>query len=104
MDGFSRLFAHCCVLLIRNYRLVGCPEVRKAMPLAVGGWNGLPQPLTRVFAPVTQCIGDHLSRLATQGNPHPDLVGFFEHKGPQFIQFQRGRSRILWIGGDQGGA
>ncbi len=28
---------------------------------------------------------------------------FFEHKGPQFIEFQYRGSGILWIGGDQGG-
>src|SRR5437879_8359760 len=25
-------------------------------------------------------IGDHLTRLAAQGNPHPGVVRFFEHK------------------------
>jgi len=45
-----------------------------------------------------------LTRLATQGNPHPDLVDFFEHKRPQLIELQRGGSGISWIGDDQGRA
>ena len=36
VGGFSRLFAHGCVLLLRDDRLVCCPEVGEAMPLAVG--------------------------------------------------------------------
>ena len=40
--------------------------------------------------------------LAAQGNPNPGVVRFFEHKRPQFIQFQDGGSGILWIRSDQG--
>ena len=101
VSGLSRLFAHCCVLLLRDHRRVCCPEVRKAMPLAVGGWNALPQTQTGLFAPIAQRIGDHLTRLAAQGDPHPGLVGFFEPERPQFIQFQDGGSGILWIGDHQ---
>src|SRR5947209_659459 len=82
VGGFTRLFAYGCVLLLRKHRLVCCPEVREAMSLAVGEGNALPQTLARLFAPITQRIRDHLSRLATQGNPYPDLIGFFEHKRP----------------------
>jgi len=57
--------------------------------------------LTRLLAPITQRIRDDLSRLATQGNPHPDLLDFFEHKRPEFIQFQRAGSGVFWIGGYQ---
>ena len=71
------------------------------MPLAVGRWNALPQTLARLFTPITQRLADHLTRLAAQGYPYTDLVGFFEYKRPQFIQFQRGGSGILWIGGHQ---
>ena len=49
-------------------------------------------------------IRDHLTRLAAQGNPHPDLINFFEHKRPESIGFQRGGSGIFGIGGDQGRA
>ena len=103
MGGFSGLFAHRRVLLLRDDRLVCRPKVREALSLAVGRWNGLPQPLARLFTPVPHRIGDHLPCLATQGNPHPDLPGLFEHKRPQFVQFQRGGSGILGIRGDQGG-
>jgi hypothetical protein len=73
------------------------------MSLAVVVCNGLPQPLTRLFAPITQRRGNPLPSLAAQGNPHPGLVHFFEHKRPQFISFQRRGSGILGIEGDQGG-
>ncbi len=65
MGSFSRLFANCGVLLAGDHRRVGRPEGRFAMPCAVGGWNGFPQPLARLFTSITDGIGDHLSRLAT---------------------------------------
>ncbi len=36
VGGLSCLFAYGCVLLLRDHRLVCCPEVREAMPPAVG--------------------------------------------------------------------
>ena len=42
MGRFSRLFSNRGVLLARDHRRVGRPEVREAMPCAVGGWNGFP--------------------------------------------------------------
>src|SRR6266487_1561292 len=36
------------VLLAGDHRRVGRPEGRFAMPCAVGGWNGFPQPLARL--------------------------------------------------------
>ena len=35
MGGFSRLFAHGCVLFLRDHSRIGCPEIREAMPLAI---------------------------------------------------------------------
>ena len=80
MGGFSRLFAHRRVLLLWDHRSVRCPEVGEAVPVAIAVWNGLPQPLTRLFAAIPNRIGDHLARLAAQGNPNPGVVGFFEDK------------------------
>jgi len=71
--------------------------------MAIAVWNGLPQPQTRLFAAITHGIGDHLPCLTAQGNPNPGVVGFFEHKRPQFVQFQDGGSGILWVRGEQGG-
>ena len=68
------------VLLLRNHRSIRCPEVGETLTLAIAVWNGLPQPLTRPFTPITHRIGNHLSCLAAEGNPHPDFLGFFEHK------------------------
>ena len=103
MSRFSGLFAHGCVLLLRDRRRVGRPEIGEAMPLAIPLWNGFPHPLTRLFAPIPNRIGHHLSRLAAQGNPNPGVERFFEHKRPELIQFQdRGRG-IFGVRGEQSG-
>ncbi len=104
MGRFSGLFAHSSVLLFRDHSSIDFQKIREAVSLPIPLRNRFPQPLTRLFAPITHGIGDHLSRLAAQGDPHPDLLGFFEHKRPQSIGFQRGGSGIFWIGGHQGRA
>jgi len=76
---------------------------RLAMALAIRLRNRLPQPLARLFAPIPNSICHHLSCLAAQCYPNPGVVGFFEHKRPQFVQFQGRGSGILWVRGDQGG-
>ena len=80
VGGFSRLFSHGSMLLLWDHRRICRPEVGETMPLTIPLWNGLPQPLTRLFTPISQGIGHHLPRLAAQGNPNPGLVGFFEDK------------------------
>jgi hypothetical protein len=95
MGGFSRLFAHSEVLFLGNHRLVGRPEIREAVPLLISLWNNLPQSLARLFAPIPNRIRHHLPALSAEGNPHPGVVGFFEHKRPQFIQF-KGRGRGIF--------
>jgi hypothetical protein len=101
MSGFSRLFAHGKVMFLGKHCRIGRPEIRETMPVAIPFWNGLPQPLTRLFAPIPNRIGDHLPGVAAECNPNPGVVGFFEHKRPQFVQFQYRGCRILWIGSDQ---
>ena len=103
MGRFSRLFSYSGVLLLRDHHLVGCPEVGEAMLLTLEVWNALPQSLARPFTPIPNGIANHLTRLAAKGDPNPGVIGFFEHKRPQFVQFQRGGSGILWIRGEQGG-
>jgi len=103
VSSFSGLFAHCYVLLLRDHCPVCCPKVCKTMSLAVGWWNGFPQPLTRLFAPITQRIGNHLTRLAAESDPNPRVVCFFQHKRPEFVQFQYRGSRIFQVWGNQGG-
>jgi len=103
MGRFSRLFSHRKVLLLWDHRPVRRPEIREAVALPIPLWNGLPQPLTRLFAPISHGIGDHLTCLAAQGDPNPGVVRFFEDKRPQFIEFQDGGSGILWVGDNQGG-
>ncbi len=73
------------------------------MPLAIPLWNGFPHPLTRLFAPIPNRRGDHLSRLAAKGNPHPGVVRFFEDKRPEPIGFQDGGRGIFGIRGEESG-
>ena len=53
VGGFSGFFSHSCMLLMWDHRLVSRPKVCETMPLTVSLWNGLPQPLTRLFTPIT---------------------------------------------------
>ena len=101
MGGFSRLFAHGGMLLLGDDSSIHSQKVRKAMALAIRLRNRLPQPLARLFAPIPNSIRHHLSCLAAQSYPNPGVVRFFEHKRPEFVQFQDRRRRILWVGGDQ---
>jgi hypothetical protein len=87
MGGFSSFFAHGGVLFLRDHRLIRCPEIREAVTSTIAVWNAFPQALARLFTSIPNCIGNHLSRLAAQGNPHPGVVRFFEHKRPEFVQF-----------------
>jgi hypothetical protein len=102
MGCFSGLFAHRCVLLLRDDRSIDFQKIRKAMALAILLGNGLPQPLACLFAPMPNRIGDHLPALSAQSNPHPGVVRFFEHKRPDLIQFQYRGSGIFRIRGEQG--
>ena len=103
MGGFSRFFAHGCMLLLWDDSRIHPQKVGEAMALAIRLRNRLPQPLARLFAPIPNSIGHHLSCLAAQSYPNPGVVRFFEHKRPQFVQFQGRGSGILWVRGDQGG-
>src|SRR5437588_6397 len=82
MGGFSRLFSHRKVLFLWDHRSVCRPEIREAVSSAISLWNGLPQALARLFAPIRNCVGDHLPRLAAESNPNPGVMRFFEHKRP----------------------
>ncbi len=92
-----------CAAPASDDRLICYPEIREAVTSTIAVWNGLPQALTRLFAPIPNRISHHLTCLAAQGNPNPGVVPFFEYKRPQFIQFQRRGRGILWVRGEQGG-
>src|SRR2546425_1152387 len=87
MGRFSRLLAYGCMLLLGDHTRIHLQKVREALPLAILWRNGLPQPLTRLFAPIPNCLGNHLPCLAAQSNPNPGIGGFFEHKRPELIEF-----------------
>ena len=103
MGSFSRLFSHSGMLFLWDHRLIRCPEVCEAMTSTIEIWNGLPQPLTRLFTSIPNRIGHHLTRFTTQSNPHPGSMDFFEHKRPQFVQFQRRGRRIQRVRCEEGG-
>ena len=103
MGSFSGLFAHRRAPLLRDDRSIDFQKIRKAMALAILLGNGLPQPLARLFAPIPNRIGDYLPRRATQGNPNPGVVRFFEDKRAIRSSSSSDRgSGILWIRGEQG--
>ena len=86
-----------CMVLFWNHCLVGFPKVGVAMPCTIGLRNGFPQDAAGLFTSISYCIGHHLSRLSTQRDPDPRLLGLLQHKGPQFIQFQDRRLCIIGI-------
>ena len=102
MSGLSRLFAHSRMLLLGNHASIYFQKACKAMAQAILLQNRLPQPLTRLFTLLPNCIRHHLTRLTAQDYPHPRVVRFFEHERPQFDQFQCRGSGILWVRGEQG--
>jgi hypothetical protein len=102
MGSFSCLFSHGGMLFLRDDGSIDVQKVRKAMPLAILLRNGLPQPLACFFASVPNGIRHHLTCLTAQSDPDPRVVRLFEHKRPQFVQFQCRGSGIFWGGGEQG--
>ena len=102
MGRLSGLFAYCRLLFLRGHCPVRRPEIREAVTSTISLWNGLPQPLTSGLAAIPKGIRDHLPALSAESNPNPGVVGFFEHKRPQFVQLQRRGPGILWVRGEQG--
>ena len=97
MSGLPGFLSDSRVLLFWNDGLIGLPKIAGAVSCSIGRWNGFPQATTRLFAAISHCVSDDLPRLATQSDPDPGLIGLFEHKGPEFIQFQHRRLRIVGI-------
>lgn len=95
MSCIACFLSDCGMLLFRDHGLIRCPEIGEAVTSTVGRWDGLPQLTTGSLASVSDHRGDHLTRLATQGDPDPRLIGLFRNKGPELISFQDRRS---WIG------
>src|SRR6266571_2688064 len=69
MSSLSRLFPHSRVLLRGNHASIYVQKVREAIALAILLGNSLPQPLTRLFTPISNRIGHHLTRLTAQCDP-----------------------------------
>ncbi len=77
-----------------NYNLISSPKICKAMPSLLSFWNGVPQFLTGLFAPISDCISNDLSCLSTKCNPDPCLVRFFEDKRCYLIELH---VCLLWV-------
>ena len=96
--GFATVFAHRLMPVSRKNTLISTPEITKRETPFVGQWNAMPELQTTGFTAVADEVGDNLPRAAAQRDPNPALVGFLEHKRPQFIQFQH----IIQLGLKQG--
>ncbi len=68
------------VLLSGNHCRVCVPEVTVAMGSLVGFRDRFPQLAAGRFTAVTDCVGDHLTGAAAQGNPDPLLMRLLQHK------------------------
>ncbi len=90
-----------CMLLFWNHCLIRGPKIGVAVSCTIGLWNGFPQPAAGLFTAISHRIGHDLSRLSTQGDPDPRVIGLFEHKRSEFIHFQDGRLCIVRIRRDQ---
>ena len=108
MSRFPCFLSDGGVLVLRDHCLRGGPEIREAVTSTIAIWDGLPHPLTRLFAPIPHRRSDSLTRLAAQSNPHPGAVRFFEHKRAirsssssvvEVGSFGSGASRVVWKGG-----
>ena len=65
-----------------DHRPVRRPEIREAVTSTISLCNGLPQPLTRLFAVIPNRVGDHLPALSAESNPNPGVVGFLNTNEP----------------------
>ncbi len=77
------------------------PKIGVAVSCTIGLRNGFPQTAADLFTAISHSICHDLSRLSTQGDPDPRVIGLFEHKRSEFIHFQDGRLCIVRIRRDQ---
>lgn len=89
------------MLLFWNHRLVGTPKIGVTLSSTICMWNCFPQTATGLFTSISHSVCHHLSRLSTQGDPDPCLIGLFQHQRPQFIPFQDRCLCIVRIRRDQ---
>ncbi len=76
MRGLPGLLAHGVVVACQGTKdlLLCLPEVTEGRAVAVRGGNPTPQAPTTLLAAVTDEVGHHLPRAATQGYPDPTFV------------------------------
>ena len=86
--GLTLAFARGDVLSRRQHDFIGFPEISVEHALLVSGGNALPQQSASHFAAVANRVGNTLTGAAALSQPDPLLVLAFEHKGPEFIDFQ----------------
>ncbi len=89
MRGLSRLFSTRLMLLFRDNRLIGAPEISITRSTTIDRRKRLPEFPTGGFAAISDHERHNLACLSAERKPNPALFGFLAHKRPEFIQFKR---------------
>lgn len=101
MRRLSRLFPARLMLLFRDNRLIGAPEISITGSTTIHRWKRLPEFLTGGFAAISDHERHNLACLPTERKPNPALFCFLADKGPEFIQLERDATQITWDCWDQ---
>ncbi len=80
MCCFTCFFAYLGKLLFWNYYLISTPKIRKTMSSSLFFWNSIPQLLTSILTSISYRVSNNLSCFATECNPYPHFICFFENK------------------------
>ena len=102
MIGLPAIFAHGLMPIQGENSLISIPAIIERAAALVRQRDASPELKTTGLRAVTDEVGHDLPSAATQGHPHPALVGFLEHERPQLIQFQHiirlGRGQLRFQG------
>jgi hypothetical protein len=97
MSGLTTGLTHRLMPVGGENTPVSLPKITERVAARVGARNASPEVQTTGFAAVTDEVRHNLAGAAAQRPPYPALIGFLEHKRPQFVQFQH----VLHLGFDQ---
>jgi hypothetical protein len=101
MCRLSCLFPAQLMLLFRDNRLVGAPEISITGSTTIHLWKRLPEFPTASFAAISDHERHNLACLPAERKPNPALLCFLADKGPEFIQFECDATQITWDCWDQ---